>query len=614
VTHAMEGAINRTDGRARVRVRVVTGIVLACIAATYVLSIVRLHPTNLFGLTEDDGIYFSSAKALAEGRGYVLPNLPGSPPATKYPILYPWVLSFVWRLNPAFPANLPLAIGISTAFGVGFLLVAYSLLASLGGFSKAEALILTAYLGLHPLLMFFGALVLSEMPFAFFALSSMILADRVMHPDHKLSGSVACGVSAGIAVLTRILGLPILLGILVAGIVRRSWRQVATFSVSVAPFAVLAAWNAIFSRKPLSPVSGSAGQSLGWIHAWTFYTDYAGMWKLSVPNSHVFWAMLKNNAGNILRLPADLVLGPVFVRDTMSGRALICIMAVAALAGILRQAKRFGWKPIHYSLAFYLPVVVLWNYPDVPRFFLPFSPLVIAGAWTEGRRVLGEVKAAISVPGRPLGKLLGFALGTVIAALVCGSMINLFGGLRTAVVKMSAERGFLLRDKRECYDWVRKSTDPSARLVAYEHATVYLYTGRQTIRPMIFSTDEFYAPERLQDVNLHFLDVAEAIGARYWLFTSADLDGEWRGAREIEETQLRNLEAGLPLAFRAGGGTVTVRSLDCVNSVANSCAIGCGACNGAATKSLSADQTVQAGPAGPHLSLRMSSHQINAVR
>ena len=79
---------------------------LAGIAILYLTAIVRLHPANFFGVTQDDTIYFSSARALTAGSGYVLPSVPGTPPATKYPILYPWILSWVWRWNPSFPANL----------------------------------------------------------------------------------------------------------------------------------------------------------------------------------------------------------------------------------------------------------------------------------------------------------------------------------------------------------------------------------------------------------------------------------------------------------------------------------------------------------------------------
>ena len=37
----------------------------------------------------DDCLYFVSAKSLADGGGYRIASLPGEPPQTKYPPLYP---------------------------------------------------------------------------------------------------------------------------------------------------------------------------------------------------------------------------------------------------------------------------------------------------------------------------------------------------------------------------------------------------------------------------------------------------------------------------------------------------------------------------------------------
>jgi hypothetical protein len=68
---------------------------LGCILASFLAAVIWVHPTNFFGYTEDDSIYFSSAKGLAEGQGYVLASFPGTPVATKYPIFYPWLLSWV---------------------------------------------------------------------------------------------------------------------------------------------------------------------------------------------------------------------------------------------------------------------------------------------------------------------------------------------------------------------------------------------------------------------------------------------------------------------------------------------------------------------------------------
>ena len=57
------------------------------------------------GIYHDDGIYLVTAKALAEGKGYRIISLPGELPQTKYPILFPAVLSVAWKISPRFPEN-----------------------------------------------------------------------------------------------------------------------------------------------------------------------------------------------------------------------------------------------------------------------------------------------------------------------------------------------------------------------------------------------------------------------------------------------------------------------------------------------------------------------------
>jgi hypothetical protein len=106
-------------------------IALSAVILSYLCLVIRLHPSNFFGLSEDDTLYFSSAKAMAEGHGYILPSVPGMPAATKYPILYPSVLSWVWRWNPAFPENLSTAVALNLIFGAAYLIAAFAFLRKL---------------------------------------------------------------------------------------------------------------------------------------------------------------------------------------------------------------------------------------------------------------------------------------------------------------------------------------------------------------------------------------------------------------------------------------------------------------------------------------------------
>src|ERR1700694_1544540 len=109
----------------RAHLNVLPWIGLGVLLILFLTIMVRLKPVNFFGSFSDDALYFSSAQTLAEGQGYVLPSIPGTPPATKYPILLPWLLSFVWRYNSSFPGNIPLATDVMVTFGCGYVVASF---------------------------------------------------------------------------------------------------------------------------------------------------------------------------------------------------------------------------------------------------------------------------------------------------------------------------------------------------------------------------------------------------------------------------------------------------------------------------------------------------------
>src|ERR1039457_3394307 len=59
-----------------------------------------------FGRFDDDAVYVVCAKALAEGHGYRIESFPGGPAETKFPPLFPALVSLIWRLDSHFPGNL----------------------------------------------------------------------------------------------------------------------------------------------------------------------------------------------------------------------------------------------------------------------------------------------------------------------------------------------------------------------------------------------------------------------------------------------------------------------------------------------------------------------------
>ena len=554
--------------------KLVSWLGLACIFVGFVIAIIRLHPVNLFGYTEDDSIYFSSAKGLAEGKGYVLESFPETPAATKYPIFYPWLLSWVWRWNPSFPANLTDAIAVNAAFGALYIFVAFLLLRRFKDLGETEVLILTAFCALHPLVVFYSSSLLSEIPFAAMALAAMYVAERAMRSDGAASQAVICGVLVGLCMLTRAFAVPVAAGIVLAAFVRRAWRPLMIFCAAVAPFFALLCWHTVFPNKPISPAAGVAASGLGWTHTWTYYTNYVNVWKEGVPTTTVFFAILKNNALLLLNTPATYFIYPSLRFGAIVHRTVIVSFTVLVFAGVLREAFRRGLRPFHFVFPFYALLILVWNYGLAERFLIPFLPIFAVGIWLEMKHILRMVGTTLGTR-RPVSeKVVALGLSLIVLLLFAAVAQNYFGGVRSISAGLSRKRGGLLEEKLESYQWLAHSTSQNSRVVAYEDASLFLYSGRAASRPFTFTTAEFYDP-KLLDVDIeHITDVARAIGAEYWLTSEDDYDFEWPDAFTKGHHQTDKVARVLPVAHQSPDGRVRVYSLGCLqHPEASSCEV-----------------------------------------
>jgi 4-amino-4-deoxy-L-arabinose transferase-like glycosyltransferase len=480
-------------------------------------------------------------------------------------MLYPWILSWVWRWNPSFPSNLADAVAVTVAFGCGFLALIFVFLRTLKGISDGEALFLTAFCALHPLVIFYGASVLSDIPFAALAFAAMLVADTAMKRGSKSALPAACAILVGLSMLTRVFGVPIAAGIVVAGLTRRSWRQVFIFCACVAPFFAIVAWRAIFPHLPEMPVSGAAASSLGWTRSWVYYTSYLGAWKQGIASGRVLWAMLRNNAGFILRGPSDIFLSPLLMPNNFSGRALVAIVAAASVAGIFRQARAQGWKPIAFVLPFYLTVILFWNFPDANnRYFLPFWPLFAAGLWVEARHVLAMARTTILSTRSAWDKMAALSFGAAIVALGTAMAWNYVHGARSLLMEKSRERAGLLESKRGAYEWLSRNTAANTKVIAYEDVSLYLYTGREVLSPMAAVIAEVYEPARLGESFAHLTDLPRAIGAEYWVFSDDDFSNSSDAIIARAGVRMSELERTLPIVYQSRDGRVRIHELGCV--------------------------------------------------
>ena len=533
---------------------------LVCILAVFVFFVARLHPTNFFGLMEDDSIYFSSAREIAQGRGYVMPNIPGTPPATKYPILYPWMLSWVWRLDPHFPGNLVWAVVLNVAFGMAYLAAAFIFLRGLKGVGDAPALLLTAFCAMHPVIQALSAYLMSDIPFAALALASCILSSRAVEGGTKKRTIVFCGILSGLSILLRSLGVPVALGLFVGIALRSGWRRAFLFAGSVIPFLLVIVAHSMLI-KPAPSMIAASSCSDSWRTTWLYYTSYTEFWKADIWSNHVFWPMLKSNISTMLLQPGSYFIEPTVIRPALFTVVVLVILSAVAIRGLFRQAGEGRWQPVHFALAFYLLPVVAWDYANAERFLIPFLPLIVAGLWVEARHLVLQLRSSVEKKHGFESKATLAFFALLACVLIVGTILSWRQNTRL-LQDNSRERAALLAEKQQAYVWLRENTRAGSKILAYEDASLFLYSDRQSMRPTIFSPAGFYRPEVLDSELSCIVSSAKPIGASYWLVADDDFGVEWEPAHSRGRSKERETEATLRPLFRSTQGRVRIYGLE----------------------------------------------------
>jgi len=525
----------------------------------YLHNVERWHPTVFFGRYQDDSIYFSSAKALAEGRGYIIPSFPGAPAQTKYPIVYPWLLSFIWKWHPAFPENLKQGVRLTEFFGCWSLLVSFLLLRKLPGIGQWPALFLVALCAVSPIFLRLSGVVMTEVPFMALLLTAALLADSAKRQGAAALCAIATGVVAGLSVGMRTIGIAVVAGILLAALWRRAYRQAILFCAAAGFVMAIESWPMLFHRTAAE--SQTTGEP-GWQQVWVYYTNYAAFWRMSVPGIGAFLRMVKSNLLLLISAPGPFVVAPLSGPTTVLRTILFSVLTVLIVAGIVRRERGQEWKPIHFVLLVYCAVLLVWPFPQMDRFLLPFLPLFFAGLWVETPRIVALLRAN-------LGQ--GTVLPPALAAGVAAILVGVFGFtlwdyliVDPRLLQLAAaSRAHPMDEKRQAYKWIREHTDPGVRIAASDDAVLYLYTGRQALRPVVFlPSGDFMSDKRILAHDLaHITDAARHVGAQFWL--TSDDEAELKD-RDLIAARMAEIKSVLPVVFHSRDNTVQVRDASCL--------------------------------------------------
>ena len=546
--------------------RLVPAIVLPLILAAHLFSVLHLHPTKLFGLQQDDALYFSSAKALAEGRGYILPSLPGGPAATKYPILYPWLLSWVWHVNPDFPANLPLAFALNYFFPLAAILLTYFFCRLPLRLPRIASLAVAAFCGLHPAFLFYSARLMTDVPFAVLTLAFLLLAWKAAEAGsaensspHKsqLKWIILAGFVANLCVLLRLAGAAFIAGFLLVLLLCRRRKSATIFLVFCLPAIFYFFYQGWFRTPSVPPAPFSAALP-GWQQTWYYFTSYTSFRHLDSPNLSAVATLLLNQVLYLFSSVAGYFVSPLSDSHITLWLISSLLFAILALLGALRSVSKWQIPPHLAALFSYLLLLIGWDYVEWTRFLFPFYPVIVVLIVSEGRRWYAILRSSgADWLSRSLcGLFLFFAL--VLAASTGWNYVVL---ARQSFAEVTRLREAALPEQQAAFNWIRSHTQPNDVLITTEYGTTYLYTGLQSISFTVFLPYGVYDRFVLQHDLDHVQDVALALHARYWVIADYDSQTQLRAFEKPLRERLSLWETTLSRVYATPGGSIRIYDL-----------------------------------------------------
>jgi hypothetical protein len=553
------------------RVRSVTPSIAASgamllVLALFISNVEAWKPATFFGRYQDDAVYFSSAQALAQHQGYILPSFPGKPSRPKYPILYPLLLSGVWKLWPEFPNNLIWAIRLTEAFGCLALLCTFFVLRCVAGIGRIPSLTLTAICAFHPVLLRLSGLTMSDVPFTAMLLFTILLTRFAVVPDVPHVLAAVLGITAALSASLRTIGYVVVVGLLVYILRCREYRRAVVYSLAAAAtigsISLLTAHNAPFSTDLRIPLDSTSPQ---WERLVAFYTDYVGFqWRMGIPTVGSFFAMVRENCLQLVSSPGPFLAGAFDRRSWL----LTAGMSAIVLSGVVRQLVRREWQPLTFVAIPYVLVVMLWPFPIMERFLLPFLPLFLLAAVLESKRLLSLAMANFRPPASLGNRVLAVGICAILLGYAAFSGWTYLFRDRQQLREAGDAQAKTLDQKKEVYSWVRDHTHASAKIVAYDDVLLFLYSRRQALRPMAILPAAAYskgADNLAKDLS-HMSEASRQAGATYWLVTKDDFSLE--AEREKIATRQNDITALLPVVFRSSQGFATLYDSTCLLSAA----------------------------------------------
>ena len=456
------------------------------------------------GVYHDDGAYVSTAKALAEGRGYRLINLPNAPNQTKYPILFPAFLSVIWKIQPDFPSNVIIMQFFTLINGALAAGLCYLYMVRFVNLPRMIAFLLLLLCVTSRTLLFHATIVLSEM--TFFLLTILMLwffENRIKTTASSPAGDFFTGVLIALPFLCRVNGAAFIPIALILWYRRRlplRWCSAGALAMAL-PWLV---WVALASRT-----GGDA--------TITYYTDYIGWW-------------IEYGLSDLAHVAtSNFFLVPIsFFSMTLEGffvvawndfpPFLLFVLSILFWFALIVGGRRDD--SLKYFLLGYLILVCLWPWPPA-RFLVPLLPL-LAGYLL--RTILLRTQ---SIPRSPKFYLVSCPVMIMLVVLNTWILYSQMGLNRSTGYPQSynpepKELSVYWASYEQLFDWLTRHSRPDEIIACGLDTMFYLYTGRQAVRTFTANPiGLFYKKEEVPSVGTtgELKNLLERYKPRYLLHT-----------------------------------------------------------------------------------------------
>ena len=470
------------------------GVVLTMAGLLYYLAITP----ESFGSIHDDSVYVTTAKSLATGHGYRVISLSYEPVQTKYPPLYSFLLSLIWRAYSDFPQNLIPMMLMSASLTLAFMVLTYRYLVRQNYATRLQAVVTVTLSAFNVYTVILATSLLSEMLFGLFSVSVLYVAEKY---EKKESSDAILGASLGLvlglAFLTRSTALALWIAVALYLALQRKWRKIL-IPCGIAGIFIFGWLFWCYVNKPTVSRPNTP-----------FYTSYAAhtseVLRHAVDaNTHStkLAAMVSIAGENVVELLMSIPLTLIGANfDWIPDLGAYMRLMVLILCGIffLFTARGFvrhsqsGFRLLHIYVVVYLASHLPFPYSGYQRYLVPILPFLLVFLTTELANLASLVLTEFRTRKGMMAKISTALVAAVWLVCVSAGIYNYCSGIRWSLASTSLRKksGPPAGD-REAIEWIRGNTASTDVLACERDPLYYLYTDRKATRSFVVMADPLF--------------------------------------------------------------------------------------------------------------------------